>query len=166
VRYVLTSACVLGAFLAALYLRGSTAPNEVAPDRTTILEERPEVVASRVPGGTELVVRYRFAGSCTRAKLVYRQEGEDKVLASTTNCRRSLARSADMSGDGYVLSVELEGVVPEGGSEVRLVLESETGTRVAPVGRSSSAQMRPSCLSRICWQIGRPKPMPLPVLVV
>jgi hypothetical protein len=132
-RYVLTSALVLGAFIAALYARGGSAPAEAAPDRATILEERPEVVTSRVPGGTELFVRYRFAGSCSRAKLVYRHEGEDRVLASTTDCRRSLSRNAELSGDGYLLQVELEGTLPDGASEVRLVLESETGTRIAPV---------------------------------
>jgi len=133
VRYVLTSVLVLGAFGAALFVRGRPADAPLAPDHTTILTERPEVVTSRVPGGTELVVRYRFAGSCSRAKLVYRSGGEDRVLATTTDCRRSLSRNAEMSGDGYLLQVELEGTLPDGASDVRLILESETGTRIAPV---------------------------------
>jgi len=128
VRYVLTSILVLGAFGTALYVRGEE-PASPAEERT-ILERATEVSKTPVPGGTELVVRYRFAGSCSRAKLVCRHGGEDRVLASTTDCRRSLS---GLAGDGYVREVELAGTLPDGASDVRLILESETGTRVAPV---------------------------------
>ena len=38
-----------------------------------------------------------------------------------------------MLGDGYINEVELSGILPDGASDVRLILESETGTRVTPV---------------------------------
>lgn len=138
-RYFLTSLLVVGVFATALYLRGDDVaspdgtPNPNGSDASIVLDRRPDFSAEKVEGGTELVVRYRFAGSCSRAKVVYRHEGKDKILASTTNCRRALAHSGKIDSDGYVNEVELSGKLPDGASDIRLVLESETGTRIAPV---------------------------------
>ena len=131
-RYILTSAIIVGLFGTALYLRGAEPKQQ---DDTVVLKRAPDVRTEKVADGTELQVRYRFAGSCSRASVVYRHDGKDKVLASTTNCRRQLDadNSAQMDGDGYVNEVELAGTLPDGASDVRLVLESETGTRIAPV---------------------------------
>ncbi len=140
-RYFLTSAIIVGLFGTALYLRGAE-PGPQGTDDAVVLTRHPEVRTEKVANGTELQVRYRFAGSCSRASVVYRHDGEDKILASTTNCRRQLGAPNSESnsegdglldGDGYVNEVELTGILPHGASNVRLVLESETGTRIAPV---------------------------------
>jgi hypothetical protein len=137
VRYILTSVVIVGLFGAALYMRGAE-PDSPRDNEAIVLKRSPEVHSEKIANGTALQVRYRFAGSCSRASVVYRHEGKDKVLASTTSCRRQLdAGSASsmgqLEGDGYINEVELAGTLPNGASDVRLVLESETGTRVAPV---------------------------------
>lgn len=136
-KYILTSVVIVGLFGAALYLRGAEPlaqhnPQPQHKSDVTVLTRSPEVRSEKVADGTELQVRYRFTGSCSRASVVYRHEGKDRVLASTTDCRRQL-RTSLLDGDGYVNEVELSGTLPVGASDVRLVLESETGTRVAPV---------------------------------
>ena len=131
-RYILTSVLFVGLFGAALYMRGAETP-EAADADAIVLERSPTVRATKVEGGTDVQVSYRFTGACSRATVVYRLAGEDKVLASTTNCRRQLQDTGRIDGDGYVNEVELAGVLPEGASDVRLVLESETGKRVAHV---------------------------------
>lgn len=117
-------------FGTALYLRGEKTPAADEGESVTVLERRPDVVAKAVDGGTSLVVRYTFAGACSRAKVVYRHHGEERVLASTTECRR---RVGELESDGYLNEVELTGTLPSGATEIQLVLESETGIRVAPV---------------------------------
>ncbi|MHC4407852.1 MAG: hypothetical protein ACYS0E_01925 [Planctomycetota bacterium] len=132
-RYIFTSVLVIGAFAAALYLRSDATPAVAGTETAEILEQRPDVTAAKVEGGTEVTIRYRFAGSCSRAKVVYRHEGTERVLASTTDCRRSLSQDGKVENDGYLHEVELSGTIPTGASDVRLILESETGTRIARV---------------------------------
>jgi hypothetical protein len=137
-RYIVVGLILAGTFATALYLRGvpSDAPGrtgERAIHDTVVLDVRPDVRTQVVEGGTELQVHLCFAGSCSRAKLVYEHKGEVAVLDATTNCRRSLKQDGSHSGDGYVSEVALGGTLPHGASNVRIVLESETGTRVAPV---------------------------------
>ena len=126
----------MGAFGTALYLRGEhrlDAPEEQERSEAVVLDIRPSVRTQPVEGGIELQVHLCFAGSCSRAKLVYEHQGEVTVLDATTNCRRSLAQDGSKSGDGYISEVALGGTLPTGASNVRIVLESETGTRIAPV---------------------------------
>ena len=137
-RYVLTVILVVGAFGAALQLRKErAAPTEASAPIALPIEMigRPDVRKQKVPGGTEVQVHFCFAGTCSRAKVVYEHEGREKVLDATTNCQRSLvsARNSDIRGDGYLSEIELGGKLPDGASNVRLILESETGVRVAPV---------------------------------
>jgi hypothetical protein len=145
-RYLATSLLIVAAFALALYQReaGHRAGDGGAGDGAvskgepvTVLSRAPDVETRPVADGTRLVVRYRFAGSCSRAKLIYRRpgdrQGEERVLAATTDCRRSLSESAAVTGDGYTSEVELAGTLPHDATDVRLVLESETGTRVARV---------------------------------
>ena len=139
-RYVLTVILVVGAFGAALYLRSerpapADATDLVVMDGLIVMDGRPEVRTQKVEGGMELHVHFCFAGTCSRAKVVYDHEGRERVLDATTNCQRSLgsASSGDLRGDGYLSEVELNGKLPDGATNVRLILESETGIRVAPV---------------------------------
>jgi hypothetical protein len=138
VRYILTVVLVVGAFGSALYVRGEQQrAKSPATQEAIVMDERPDVRVQKVDGGLDLQVRMRFAGTCSRAKLVYEQDGEEKVLDATTNCRRSLSSkdsgTGGMQGDGYVSEVDLGGTLPRGATKVRLVLESETGVRVAPI---------------------------------
>ena len=139
-RYVLTVILVVGAFGTALHLRKErAAPTDVSTPTVMPIEifGRPDVRKQKVEGGTEVQVHFCFAGTCSRAKVVYEHEGREKVLDATTNCQRSLvstsASNSDVRGDGYLSEVELGGKLPDGASNVRLILESETGVRVAPV---------------------------------
>ena len=137
-RYIVVGLILAGTFGTALYLRGQRpdSPRDTGSRTihdTVVLDARPEVRTEAVEGGTELQVHLCFAGSCSRAKLVYEHKGEVAVLDATTNCRRTLAQDASKSDDGYVSEVALGGTLPHGASNVRIVLESETGTRVAPV---------------------------------
>lgn len=133
-RYVLTVILVVGAFGAALYLRSERPAPADATD-LIVMDERPDVRQQKVEGGTEVHVHFCFAGTCSRAKVVYEHEGREKVLDATTNCQRTLASgtNGDLRGDGYLSEVELTGKLPDGATNVRLILESETGTRVAPL---------------------------------
>jgi len=144
-RYILIVVVLVGAFGAALYQRGEhsqpTGNREATEAR--VVDLRPEIQTRRVEGGTAIQLHLCFAGSCSRAKVVYEHDGEDKILDATTNCRRVLAErgladkgiseSGAPSGDGYVSEIKLGGTLPDGASNVRIVLESETGTRIAPV---------------------------------
>ena len=135
-RTIMAGVILVGAFGTALYLRGeqpSNSPEEQVRSEAVVLDVRPSVRTQPVEGGTEVQVHLCFAGSCSRAKLVYEHEGEVTVLDATTNCRRSLAQDGSKSGDGYISEVALGGTLPSGASNVRIVLESETGTRIAPV---------------------------------
>ena len=138
-RYIAAAVILVGTFAAALYLRGERGLE--TPDATPgfetvealVLEVTPDVRTQSVEGGTELRVRLCFAGSCSRAKLVYEHQGKESVLDATTNCRRSLAPEGSKGSDGYVSEVDLGGMLPTGASNVRIVLESETGIRIARV---------------------------------
>lgn len=138
-RYIAAAVILVGTFAAALYLRGERGLE--TPDATpgfetveaVVLEVTPDVRTQSVEGGTELQVRLCFAGSCSRAKLVYEHQGKESVLDATTNCRRSLAPEGSQGSDGYVSEVDLGGMLPTGASNVRIVLESETGIRIARV---------------------------------
>jgi len=144
-RYILIVVVLVGAFGAALYQRGerSQEAGDHESSEARVVDLRPEIQTKRVDGGTAIQLHLCFAGSCSRAKVIYEQDGEDKVLDATTNCRRVLAErglaekgiseSGAPSGDGYVCEIKLGGTLPDGASNVRLVLESETGTRIAPV---------------------------------
>ena len=143
-RYILIVVVLVGAFGVALYQRGERSePTERESSEARVVDLRPIIQTRRVEGGTALQLHLCFAGSCSRAKVVYEQDGEDKVLDATTNCRRVLAErglaekgiseSGAPSGDGYVSEIRLGGTLPDGASNVRLILESETGTRIAPV---------------------------------
>ncbi|MGH7163564.1 MAG: hypothetical protein ACREID_08770, partial [Planctomycetota bacterium] len=90
------------------------------------------VRAVRVEGGTAVTVRHRLAGRVSRASLVYEWEGARRTLDEATNCRRSL-EAGGIQDDGESCVVELSGQVPEGATDVRLVLVDETGTRSLPV---------------------------------
>jgi len=131
-RYIVAAA--LAGLLVMLAIR-SSAPANSAPrsQAETVVGPQPEVALVNVPGGRDLRVRHRFAGSVSRARLVYELDGNDRTLDKTSNCQKSLATSATVKGDSYSGEVELGGRLPYGATQIRLVLEDETGTTVLPV---------------------------------
>ena len=131
-RYILAAAIAALLLTLAMRSRAPEAPADQGP-QTTVLDVKPEVAITSVPGGRDLRVRHSFAGSVSRAKLVYELDGSDRTLDKTSNCQKSLADSAALKGDGYGSEVELGGRLPYGATQVRLVLEDETGTRILPV---------------------------------
>lgn len=130
-RYV-TAAAIAGLLLAvALKARKGEEPSPIPG--AIVVDAVPDVEAVRVPGGIDLTVRHRFAGSVSSACLVYRFEGSDRTLDRTTNCEKSLERTAKFRSDGQNSEVRLGGHLPNGGSDVRLVLEDETGPKIVLV---------------------------------
>lgn len=91
----------------------------------------PIVHVERGPQGRIVTVKHTLRGSVTRAALVYEADGEDRHAAVETDCRRGA--DATVEDDGYATVVELTGTVPDGATNVRLVLESETGTKTYPI---------------------------------
>lgn len=134
-RYI--TAVTIAALLLAVALRsrGTGAEAETPPTGGNVaLDVRPELNVTPAPGGgLDLKLRHRFAGSVSRATLMYRLDGADCTLDRTTNCQKSLTTSAEATGGGYESEVELAGRLPEGFSSLRLILEDETGTHVLPV---------------------------------
>jgi hypothetical protein len=134
-RYLATA--VVAVLLLAIALKarqpGATSPDG-AGDASTVASERPEISVVDVPGGRDLTVRHRFAGSVSRAALVYDLDGRQLTAARRTDCRKLLeGDGTDLQDDGYTTQVELSGRIPKGASHIRLVLEDETGTTVVPV---------------------------------
>jgi hypothetical protein len=134
-RYLAAAAVALLLLAIALKSRqpdASAAGSE--NEAPTIATERPETSVVSVPGGRDLTVRHRFAGSVSRATLVYDLDGRQLTAARRTDCRKLLDEGeTDVQHDGYTTQVELSGRIPMGASHVRLVLEDETGTTVVPV---------------------------------
>jgi hypothetical protein len=131
-RYVVTAA-IAGLILAvALKSRGADAPRLEVPTAET-LPMTPDVDAVAVPGGRDVTIRYRFAGSVSRARLTYRLDGKQHTIRPVTDCQRSLADGAGLSDEGYVTVVTLNGFVPHGASDLHVVQENETGTQRIPV---------------------------------
>jgi hypothetical protein len=128
-RYVAVAVAAL--LLLALALR-SRAGNGAAPALSVPPDVAPAIHVEAAPkGGRIVTVRHTFRGSVTRAAIVYEEAGEDRHAAVQTDCRRG--GDASVEDDGYATAVELVGVVPDGAKRVRLVLESETGTRSYPI---------------------------------
>jgi len=126
-RYVATAVAAIALLGIALLSRGpgagETAP--AVPDGPA-----PDVRVEAGPQGRIVTVTHSLLGSVSRATLVYEVGGEERTAAIETDCRKSLARKSPVVDDGYATVVELSGVVPDGATRPRLVIESETGTRV------------------------------------
>jgi len=132
-RYIATAALAVLLFGAAVALR-PRAQSEVDRAPAAVLEGVPDVTFTCRPDGGRLVrVHLRCAGTLSRARLVYSKAGESHVAAQTSDCRQALESGGTVRGDGYRCEVELKGVVPAGATYLRLIAESETGTRVAPI---------------------------------
>jgi hypothetical protein len=127
-RYVAAAVAVL--LLLAIALR-SRAGNGAAPALSVPPGVPPVVRVEPGPKGRVVTVTHTFRGSVTRAALVYEAEGEVRHAAVETDCRRGGGTSVE--DDGYATVVELTGVVPDGATKLRLVLESETGTATYPL---------------------------------
>ena len=129
----------IAALLLTVALKSHTGEAPADSANTTVDETidtalKPEIQVTPAPdGGLDLRLRHRFAGSVSRAKLVYQLDGNDCTLDRTTNCQKRLSATAKISGDSYESEVELGGRLPVGFSALRLVLEDETGTHVVPV---------------------------------
>ena len=127
-RYIATAAIAI--LLLVLAIKSRT-PEGSAPagEPATVLHAQPEVSEVEVPGGVELHVKLCVDGNVSRASLVYDYQGKHETVDETTDCAKSLSSSSKRS-DGYSSEVELEGLIPDGASHVRVVLEDETGTRI------------------------------------
>jgi hypothetical protein len=132
VRYVATVA-VAGLLLAvALRARHADAPSLEVPGGK-LLRTEPQVETVSVPGGADVTIRYRFAGSVSRARLSYELAGKQHTIHPVTDCQKSLDSTAGLSDDGYVTVVKLTGFVPAGARDLRVLQENETGTQTIPV---------------------------------
>lgn len=132
VRYIVAAA-VAGLILAvALKARQADGAAPEVP-AAKVLPLAPDVDAVAVPGGRDVTIRYRFAGSVSRAHLTYRLDGCEHTIQPVTDCQRSLADGAGLSDEGYVTVVTLSGFVPKGASDLHVVQENETGTQRIPV---------------------------------
>jgi hypothetical protein len=120
VRYVATAIAAL--VLLALALRSREGGAETPVRRSAA---RPVARFETGPEGRTVTVSLALRGSVTRAELRYELNGEDRMAAVETDCRRG--RSTAVTDDGYATTVELTGAVPEGASRLRVVVESETG---------------------------------------
>ena len=94
---------------------------------------RPEV--DRAPAGDgahDVVVRHKLVGAITRASLVHdAPDGTPRTVATQTDCHRRLEDEG--ADDGYAAHVHLEARVPARATNLRLVLEDDTGIRVYPL---------------------------------
>lgn len=117
--------------LLVLALRSRAGGNGAEPVLSVPPGPPPIVRVEAGPGGRVVTVKHTLRGSVSRAALVYEQGGEDRHAAVETDCRRG--GDASVEDDGYATVVELKGVVPEGATKLRLVLESETGTTTYPL---------------------------------
>jgi hypothetical protein len=116
--------------LLAVALKSRAAqPEQPAGDSVVVrLDEQPQQLTKRrVDGGVELRVSHTFAGSISRASLVYDDNGKEQLVDKSTNCRKALG------GNGVASTVELRGTVPVGVTDLRVVVEDETGIRILPL---------------------------------
>jgi len=129
-RYVATAIAAIALLAIALMSRGPDADDTplAVPDGPA-----PAVRVETAPTGRMVTVTHSLLGSVSRAALVYEIGGEEHTAAIETDCRKSLADRSPVADDGYATVVELRGVVPDGATRPRLVVESETGTRVYPL---------------------------------
>jgi hypothetical protein len=134
-RYIGTAA--VAALLLALAIRSrdaATGGSGVEPSESAAPHAEPEVDAVSVPGGVDLSVRQRLAYSVSRASLVYELNGSEQTLDETTQCQKALESETSAGADrSYECEVFLAGKVPAGASDVRIVLEDETGTTVRSI---------------------------------
>ncbi|MHC4957503.1 MAG: hypothetical protein ACYTGN_03945 [Planctomycetota bacterium] len=117
--------------LLAVALKSRGAQPEAAQTESSAavrLNEAPQQLTKRrVAGGVDLRVSHTFAGSISRASLVYDDNGKEQLVDKSTNCRKALG------GNGVASTVELRGRIPEGVTDLRVVVEDETGVRILPV---------------------------------
>jgi hypothetical protein len=133
-RYLAAAVVALLLLAVALKSRQTDSSSGGGDEAPTVATERPEISVVDVPGGRDLTVRHRFAGSVSRATLVYDLDGRQRTAARRTDCRKLLEDDGDdLQHDGYTTQVELSARIPKGASDIRLVLEDETGTTVVPV---------------------------------
>ena len=130
IRYVATAAIAILVLLAAFLVRGRTGD---AGDEVTVLDDRPDVEVTRVAEGRRITVAYRYAGSVSRASLVYELDGDERVADRADDCAKAIGDQPGLRGGDYVTEVSLDGVVPDNASNLRVVLEDETGKTVVPV---------------------------------
>lgn len=128
-RYIATAAVAGLVIAVAVRSRSEAEPLQVDLDQT-VIDAQPAIQVIDVPGGKDLTIRHRFAGSVSRARLVYEKDG-DRTTVDQTNCQRSLDPS--VKADGYSTEVKLSGRIPADIRQVHVVLEDETGTRVLPL---------------------------------
>jgi hypothetical protein len=128
-RYVATAAIAALMLAVALKSRG----HDAAPAASPTGGARPDVRVEAGPHGRHVTVTHRLLGSVSRASLVYELNGQERTAARRTDCERLLDREASLEEQGFTTEVQLTGEVPYGASQVRLVLEAETGTTVLPV---------------------------------
>ena len=102
---------------------------EVSPAVQTGEEIRGSSI--EVPGGREITINHRFTGRLSRASLIYEVDGERVTAGEANNCEWALG--SRLTEDELSTTVELTGRVPDGVSELRLVVEDETGRRELPV---------------------------------
>ncbi len=126
-RYI--AAAAIAALLLAVALKAH-GPDE--SPAATVSDESPEISVTEVSGGKRLTVRHRFAGSVSRATLVYDLDGREQTADRRTDCQQSLENSS-IRDSSYVTEVVLSGKIPDGASHIRLVLEDETGIRIVPL---------------------------------
>ena len=135
-RFIAVTAIAVLLLAVALRSHGSATDSSRTPVPGVIQShETPEVTVV----DDSITVRHRFAGSVSRASLVYEMGGEERTLAVTTACRRALDSDA-VKGDGYASEVELAGRLPKGAHSLRLVLEAETGTTILAVPLGSALE--------------------------
>ncbi|MHC4163388.1 MAG: hypothetical protein ACYSUM_14760, partial [Planctomycetota bacterium] len=97
-RYLATA--VVAVLLLAIALKA----RQPGASDSTVASERPEISVVDVPGGEDLTltVRHRFAGSVSRAALVYDLDGRQLTAARRTDCRKlPEGDSTDLQDDGY-----------------------------------------------------------------
>jgi hypothetical protein len=128
IRYVAAAVVVL--VLLAIALR-SKADQGDAPKLSVPPGPPPVVRTVPGPGGRVVSVKHTLRGSVTRAAIVYEADGEEREAAVETDCRQ--AGDTSVEDDGYSTIVELSGTIPDGATNLRLVLESETGTTSIPI---------------------------------
>ena len=128
IRYVVAAVVALVLLAVALYPRSG----RVGHTALAVPPGPPPIVSiANGPEGRMVTVSHAFRGSVTRASIVYELGGSDRTSAVETDCRRG--RTASVTDDGYATVLELTGTLPDGASHVRLVVESETGTRTYPI---------------------------------
>ena len=136
-RFIAVTAIAVLLLAVALRSHGGASDSSGAPVPGVIRsQETPDVTV--VDGN--VTVRHRFAGSVSRASLVYDMDGEERTLAVTTACRRAIDGDSKVKGDSYAPEVELAGHLPKGAQRLRLVLEAETGTTILAVPLDSGLE--------------------------